>query len=220
MKIVTLKYQAIVDLNDNVATGYELLSRFHIPFYGDVPPLVLFSLFNRYRLGWLLTIAILNKFISELKVLSTLGGKFISININKNDLKHIRVIRLLTKINDMLPTGFNLQVELVETGHFCNTMEKNLSLLKKRGVIIALDDFGMGFNGAVEVLKIKPDVIKFDRIILDTPCLLSSLFSYYNGVGYKVIVEGVEKKQHIKLLKKMRVRYVQGYYFSMPFNIK
>ena len=36
------------------------------------------------------------------------------------------------------------------------------------------------------------------------------------GLGIRVICEGVETKEQVEMLRKLGCRYVQGYYYSKP----
>ena len=45
---------------------------------------------------------------------------------------------------------------------------------------------------------------------------MTKIVEMAHGLGIKVICEGVETKDQIEILRKIGVRYVQGYYYSRP----
>lgn len=46
--------------------------------------------------------------------------------------------------------------------------------------------------------------------------IFKQIISLVSTLGSDVIVEGVESKEHIEILKSMNCRFAQGYFFSKP----
>ena len=119
----------------------------------------------------------------------------------------------------------NLTLEVTEglAIHDMERMIKILSDIKKIGVRIALDDFGTGYSSLNHIREIPFDVIKVDQSFvkdLDKDAYSQSFIKMVSElaktIGVSICVEGVETKEQYEILKQMKVRLVQGYYFDRP----
>lgn len=105
------------------------------------------------------------------------------------------------------------------------TFNYNIKRLHSKGFKVSLDDFGSGHSSLSNLNELNVDEIKIDRKFLafkgdDSDLqkvqLLDNIIAMVTSLGYKVIVEGVETKEHVEILKRMNCNYAQGYYFSKP----
>lgn len=94
---------------------------------------------------------------------------------------------------------------------------------RKRKIRIAIDDVGFGRSCLESLIILHPDVIKIDKrlakdISLDNARqeLLHRLLNAVTHLGAKIIVEGIESRQDLEILKKMNVRYGQGFLWGKP----
>lgn len=92
---------------------------------------------------------------------------------------------------------------------------------------MCLDDFGSGYANLNAVLRIPFSAVKMDRSLLMNVCTDKQAALFYHSIvmtmqhmGYKVIAEGAETEEEVKLLKKWGVDMIQGYYFSKPLDKK
>lgn len=123
-----------------------------------------------------------------------------------------------------VPKG-SIELEVTETVLYMEQgkMLSIMNSLKSEDIPISMDDFGSGYS-SLNMLKDFPfDVLKIDKeffsesITSDASILiLTKIVEMAHGLGIKVICEGVETKDQVEMLKKIGVRYVQGYYFSKP----
>lgn len=88
---------------------------------------------------------------------------------------------------------------------------------------LALDDFGMGYNGEAMLLTLTPHYVKIDMSIvrdIDTDKnrqkILQNLLSYTKERKIKVIAEGVETQGEMETLIQTGVDFMQGYYIGIP----
>ncbi|GGJ61145.1 EAL domain-containing protein (putative c-di-GMP-specific phosphodiesterase class I) [Anoxybacillus voinovskiensis] len=99
---------------------------------------------------------------------------------------------------------------------------KNISSLKEKGFIIALDDLGTGEHSLYTLLEIEPDVIKFDNYLakdLSSNPKKQKVLTYFLDFfdnNKKIILEGIETKEDMLCAQKIGVPYAQGYYLSKP----
>ncbi|MFA7084430.1 MAG: EAL domain-containing protein [Arcobacteraceae bacterium] len=122
-------------------------------------------------------------------------------------------------------------VEITENGSddekSANIMKDFSSWLKSKKIITALDDFAQeGSMFSFYIMK-NSEYIKIDRSFLREIEKNPNYIYYLEGViktiqsnGQKTIIEGVETKEDLNLVKKLGSNYMQGYYFSHLTQIK
>jgi len=118
-----------------------------------------------------------------------------------------------------------LELEITETMAMENvhlTMA-TLELFRRAGVNIAIDDFGTGHSSLSYLKRFPIDALKIDRsFVSDLPesfedaAIVSSVIQLANGLGMRVVAEGVEKSEQLDFLREAGCREVQGFYFSYP----
>jgi len=95
--------------------------------------------------------------------------------------------------------------------------------LREKGIGIAADDFGKGFAGLERIIKIKPDIIKFDRSLIENIHQDPLKQAYVKGLvraakilQTTVLAEGVELWEEAVVLQEMEIDLVQGFLFHRP----
>ena len=118
-----------------------------------------------------------------------------------------------------------LVLELTETVMMRDVAVTSARLeeLRELGVKIAIDDFGTGYSSLGYLRDIPVDVLKVDRSFItgleDNPRqqdLVSAVIQLGHTLGLKVVAEGVETEDQLRLLSRMGARYAQGYYLGRP----
>ena len=132
------------------------------------------------------------------------------------------VEKILQRYN--IPKGF-IELELTETVFF-SEREKMISImnmLKKREVLISMDDFGSGYSSLNLLKDIPFDVLKIDREFFSesitsesSTWILRKIVEMAEGLGIKVLCEGVETEEQVDILRGIGCKYVQGYYYARP----
>ncbi len=99
--------------------------------------------------------------------------------------------------------------------------------LRAAGVLIELDDFGVGHSNLSALREFPVDIIKIDRDFIaqlkktgfDEP-FIDSIVSLARQLKIQVIAEGIETKLEAEILTQKGVPMLQGYYFSQPVPIE
>lgn len=98
-----------------------------------------------------------------------------------------------------------------------------LARLRSIGVTIAIDDFGTGHSSLSYLKRFPIDALKIDKgFVFDLPdkfedaAIVSSVIQLANGLGLRVVAEGVEKREQLDFLREGGCRELQGFYFSYP----
>lgn len=102
-----------------------------------------------------------------------------------------------------------------------------LEPLRQKGVRLAVDDAGAGYASFRHILKLKPDIIKLDRSLIqhidsssDHRTLAIALVQFSQNVGSQVIAEGVETPEELSALRNLGVKLAQGHLLGQPQAIK
>ena len=100
---------------------------------------------------------------------------------------------------------------------------ETLGELKRLGVRISIDDFGVGHSSLSYLQRFPVDEIKLDRCfvgVLDRDPSAQAIVRAFLGLGRSLgldaIAEGVESAEQLRLLDAEGCRWAQGYYFSPP----
>ncbi|GAB6141436.1 hypothetical protein JCM14076_21650 [Methylosoma difficile] len=98
-----------------------------------------------------------------------------------------------------------------------------LQTLKNMGIGLAIDDFGTGYSSLRRLKHFPVGRLKIDQsfitdIIEDTnsAAIVSAIIEMAEGMGMKVLAEGVETADQLKFLKNKRCQEVQGFWFCEP----
>ncbi|PKH99045.1 hypothetical protein CXF78_15750, partial [Shewanella sp. 11B5] len=100
---------------------------------------------------------------------------------------------------------------------------EKLIQLKNSGISIAIDDFGTGYSSLSYLSKLPVDVLKIDRsLIIDissnvnTQSMVGNITRMAHDLGMKVVVEGVEQIEQIKILEQLKCDVIQGFIIARP----
>ncbi|VFS27921.1 putative diguanylate cyclase [Yokenella regensburgei] len=93
--------------------------------------------------------------------------------------------------------------------------------LRDAGVQVALDDFGMGYAGLLQLQHMKSlpvDILKIDKLFIDTlpedSSMVSAIIHLAQTLELEIVAEGVENEAQYRWLKKAGVGAVQGFLFA------
>jgi EAL domain-containing protein (putative c-di-GMP-specific phosphodiesterase class I) len=88
---------------------------------------------------------------------------------------------------------------------------------------VAIDDFGTGYSSLSYLERFPVDSLKIDRSFVEklgqdpgTTVLLRGMIELAHALGLRVIAEGVETAEQLRLVKKLGCDLAQGNHFSRP----
>jgi len=222
-------YQPIISLATGRITGFEALSRWQRP-EGVVPPLEFITVADETGLIIPINRQLLREACRQVLIWQ---AQFpaepplkLSVNVTPKEFAQPDLAGEMGKI--LGQTGFsptNLQVEIVETIAMGDAEKDGriLSQLKGLGVRMSIDDFGTGYSSLSRLRRIPVDTLKIDRVFImqmdtdpESREIVRVIITLAHNLGLKVVAEGVEKEEHVQLLKGLQCESAQGYFYSKP----
>jgi EAL domain-containing protein (putative c-di-GMP-specific phosphodiesterase class I) len=91
---------------------------------------------------------------------------------------------------------------------------------------MAIDDFGTGYSSYNLLSEIKIDVLKLDKKLFNnlenerTKIIINAIIKMTKELKIESVAEGIEKKEQLEYLKKIKCDEIQGYYFSKPIPLE
>jgi diguanylate cyclase (GGDEF)-like protein len=220
-KQIHFAFQPIVDMKDGSIFGYEALMRPKIPEFSS-PLDILDIAESQAKMLPLekLTFEVIFKWMSE--HYRNLNGKKIFFNIISDSfLSEIEMRRIHPNYRDILP---HLVFEILESSTEDGDLIKNISSFRdKFNATIALDDYGIGHSNQYRLLNLNADIVKIDRFLVsdihlnrDKRTMMEDIAAFCFSKDIKILVEGVEKPEELKICIELGIDYVQGFYFAKP----
>ena len=149
------------------------------------------------------------------------------INIIKGDLSIIGPRPIVDEEIDKYGIDRSkIDLEITESAAIDENIDtlKIFNKIKEKGFDISIDDFGTGYSSLSMLENLPIDVIKIDKVFVDKADLNSNknIINYIKihekRLGVRTIVEGVETKEQIEFVRKLKCDVVQGYYYSKPIS--
>jgi len=91
------------------------------------------------------------------------------------------------------------------------------------GCLIAIDDFGAGHSNFDRICGLRPDIVKFDRLLVtqaaanrNIRAIMPGMVSLLHEAGSLVVMEGVESEFEAMIAMDSDADFVQGFYFARP----
>ncbi|WP_317931505.1 putative bifunctional diguanylate cyclase/phosphodiesterase [Halioxenophilus sp. WMMB6] len=223
-----LVYQPIVRLSDRGISHYEALIRMNDDSGNAVSPGLFIPLAERLGVirkidEWVLDRAVrelssnLHRFREEHNIAVNISAP----TLQANDFPAM-VLAVLERYQ-LKPS--RLIIELTETAYIENFQQvlKNLKLITRHGVSVALDDFGVGFSSFTYLKMLPLTYVKLDGSYIkniaknaDDQVFVKSLSAMINAFGMKTVAEFVEDEAALTIVRALGVTHGQGYFLGMP----
>ncbi len=154
------------------------------------------------------------------------GMKSINVNLSVLQCMHPDFVNETLHIVDNYnidKSMINFEITESVAANDYTTLSGIIDSLRNNGFMFSVDDYGTGYSNIQSIFSINFDIVKIDKSILWAAerdefgmIILSNSIRMITQLGKKILVEGVETKEQIELLKQFPVDYLQGFYFSKP----
>lgn len=229
-KQLELHLQPLVCIEDDRLIAAECLIRWKHPRHGLLQPdkfiIAAIETGAISVITWWLIEEVCRR-ISKLKERGRWQLKYISVNV---DAKQLLVDHLVDKLLYILRKyhvkSSELVIEITEQSLIDNFEETQqiITHLKNEGIHCAIDDFGIGYSSLSYLKKLSFDILKIDKEFIkdiqdkpDDLMLIRTMLDIGRGLGYTIIVEGIEHTKQKEALRRIDQSLIyQGYLFEKP----
>jgi EAL domain-containing protein (putative c-di-GMP-specific phosphodiesterase class I) len=152
----------------------------------------------------------------------TLPGRLM-VNILPRNLLHLeRLTHLLSPRSDIV-------FEISESEGVSNPklMSKVRDYISTLGCSIAADDFGKGYASIERVIKLKPEIIKLDRSLVDgihkdaaKKMFVEGIVRAAKEVSALILAEGVEEWEEAEVVQSLGIDLIQGFLCHRPQSLE
>jgi diguanylate cyclase (GGDEF)-like protein/PAS domain S-box-containing protein len=223
-----LYYQPLVSLTDESIAGFEALMRWNHPEKGVISPDVFIPIAESSELIHIIGKWALATACRQLVEWNRdFGGHLkMSVNVSARQFRSEGFADIVK--STLLASGLapdRLKLELTETVlvHDHEEAARILNELNALGVGIALDDFGTGYSNLSYLSRLPIDWLKIDKSFVgrshadsNDAEIVRVIISLAEALGLKVIAEGIESEEQLKLLQSHGCDEGQGYLFARP----
>ena len=223
-----LRLQPILDIAAGRIAGYEALVRWDHPERGPVSPAEFIKLAEETSLIVPIGEYMLDAAIAALCALREAGVSplpYISINVSPRQLREAGLIeRLLRRASDAQIPVESIRVEITE-GMMLDYAQVDDVMRRCRdaGIHVLLDDFGTGFSNLSHLHQLDFDTVKIDQSFPRTMmtnaramALMDAIVKLVHAIEAQALVEGIETQEQLDVLRRLGVRYAQGYLIGKP----
>ncbi|MES9923662.1 MAG: EAL domain-containing protein [Candidatus Thiodiazotropha endolucinida] len=224
---LSLVYQPQILMRTGEIIGVEALSRWNHPQLGQIPPTEFIATAERIGMIKPLTEWVLRTACNHAVACRKAGLPAVrmAVNISPSHFLEKDFVFLINRVIE--ETGMNpTELELEVTENVVQTNPENLTVfreLKDLGVLIAIDDFGVGYSSFASLKHLTADYLKIDRHFVndmlsddETQLLITSMIDLGHKLQHRIIAEGVETDDQFEVLNNLGCDTAQGFLFSKP----
>jgi diguanylate cyclase (GGDEF)-like protein/PAS domain S-box-containing protein len=227
-KQFVLHYQPIYALQDDRVIGFEALVRWDHPLRGLLAPKDFIDTAEDTGLIVPMGYQVLREACSRMQAwqheYQLPPDMIMSVNFSARQLA---APDLLARVREILEnTGFEsrcLWIEITESTFIENleAVRQALVGLRKMGIRIEIDDFGMGYSSLCYLQSLPVDGFKIDRTFINNIStggqqIVNTLVELGKNLHLVQVAEGVETPDQRDYLRKLDCKYMQGYLMSRP----
>ncbi len=226
-----LHFQPQIDIASGQVVAIEALIRWQNPQIGLVPPDKFIPLAEEVGLIEAIGRWVLEQSGRECQRLAEAGyaGIRIAVNLSMHQLRKrdiVGIVRGVLQDNRIAPGQLELEVTETVTMEAPETTIGVLRQLRALGVLLSVDDFGIGYSSLARLKLLPIHGLKLDRTLVgdietdvNDAAICAAAIAMAHSLGLKVVAEGVETAAQLEHLRRLGCDLAQGYYFSRPLPI-
>jgi EAL domain-containing protein (putative c-di-GMP-specific phosphodiesterase class I) len=130
------------------------------------------------------------------------------------------VLKAIAPFGSQVPL---LDLEITESVLVDEDCTRKLQVLRHTGIEVAVDDFGTGYCSLSYLARLPVDILKIDRSFVVRMReagyprnIVAMIVSLAHTLGLKVVAEGVEEDEQVRMLRDLGCDQIQGYLVSWP----
>jgi len=218
-------FQPIVRLADGAVVGHEALLRWSHELHGPLPPAEFIGVGEDSGLieqvDWLMYRRVFDWMTRN-------HEGYVSINVSPRHF-HSEAFadRLLQMLDDAGADPRRLRIEITEVALLEDAPRilRMLNVLRGRGVLALLDDFGTGFSALSYLHRFPIQALKIDQSFVaglggemhaESLALVRAILALAGTLGIDTIGEGIESTGQRDILRQLGCEYGQGFLYGRP----
>jgi diguanylate cyclase (GGDEF)-like protein len=224
-----LYYQPQVDMRNGEVLGVEALVRWRDEIYGEIAPADFIPVAEASGLMSELGEWVLRKACLQSAKWRRMGIRpmRMSINLSPLQLQGANVVDMVQAILCELGVdATHVELEVTETALIRQpeAAVRRLHALRRAGITVAIDDFGIGYSSLAQLHSLPVDRIKIDREFVrrigegDSGAIATAVVTLARALGLAVIAEGVETLAQQEFLLALGCVEAQGYRYSQALD--
>jgi EAL domain-containing protein (putative c-di-GMP-specific phosphodiesterase class I)/DNA-binding CsgD family transcriptional regulator/CheY-like chemotaxis protein len=229
---LSLDFQPVVTCNPPKLKKLEALVRWDHPGLGRIPPDEFLPVAERDS-GTIdaLTEWVIGAAIEAYGVLAELGISVpLAVNISARNLHDLTFPdRLERRLRDSGMPARHMCLEITETAAFGDSGSSMdiLTRLRLKGMLLSIDDFGVGYSSLKMLRQMPFTEIKIDQSFIrdittsrDSRAIAKSIIDLAANMEMLCVAEGIETKAAADLVEQLGVCGLQGYFIAYPMPVE
>ena len=224
---LVLHYQPKIELGTGRVTSVEALVRWQHPQRGLLPPSEFLPVAERSELIEPLTRWVLRRALADYSAWTAAGHDWtVAVNVSARNLSSLEFAgSVLQMLAEAAVAPDRLHLEVTETALAFDSCLAGqvVDALSAHGIVISIDDFGIGFTGLSQLRTLDVAEIKIDRTfiagLLDNQqdrAIVLSVIDLGHRLGCSITAEGVEVREVADWLRHAGCDHGQGYLWLRP----
>ncbi|MCG9096202.1 EAL domain-containing protein [Laribacter hongkongensis] len=219
-------YQGIVDVDRKIC-AVEVLLRWKKNGVSLLGPISFIDRADKAGLLSPIVDRVMDRVLSELPNLGFPYGTVISVNLTPLQINDPCIFGRIEEFNTALvEMGYKCMVEVTEEGLMVDQLVAKdlIGKIRKIGVDVAIDDFGVGNSSLNYIQNYDFNVVKIDRSFIEgieandrNHSIVKGLVCMAKELGMNVVAEGVETEAQVEVLATLGIDKMQGFLFYKPF---
>ncbi|WP_428423352.1 EAL domain-containing protein [Methylibium sp.] len=225
-RLLQAHFQPIADLRDGSVYAHEALIRGPAGSAYAMPD-ALFAAAHKENCGFELEVECVKRALAAWSMGERSGRLFLNFSasalvrtLNENSIEAV-----ISASGSQGVAPSSVVIELTEHEHVRDPEDllAACATLRRHGVGIALDDFGDGRSSLRLWSELKPDLVKIDKYFLkdlarhgDKLQTLRALLQIAENFGSRLVAEGLEGAEDLRLARDLGISYGQGWVLGRP----
>jgi diguanylate cyclase (GGDEF)-like protein len=226
---LVLHLQPTLDLRSRAVLGVEALVRWRHPTFGLLYPDDFVPLCERTGMIRSLTRTVIDLAVAELARLDATGYRLgIRVNISRVDLHDEELpgyVDVVLARHGVAPERLTLEVTETSLSEDPDRTRRSIVRLRERGILVSIDDFGVGYSSLSQLLELPVDELKIDKSFVlalgvdaRARAVVTATVELARALGLTVVAEGVESSTGLHAVEELGVDVAQGYFVACPFT--
>ena len=225
----SLHHQPVVSLKNGRIEGVEALIRWQHPTLGMVSPGAFVPMLESSGLIEPLGRWIVGRACADLlRLQAGPGGSdiFLNLNVSHRQLRapdFAQVVANEVRASGVDPSKLGIELTEITMIDDFEVVTANIDALRKTGIKIFVDDFGVGYSSLSSLSRLPVDVLKIDRSFIRemtvhprSAALVAKIVEIGHIFDLPIVAEGIETTAELDAVRAVGCDYAQGYHLARP----